>query len=97
MTSPRRAASLPSAMKEIDATRARQLAWIALAVYLVGLGISATFRAQGDFNVYYRAGHRVLHGADRSFARSVSEILCYSCFVLRVRHVCVRLCAYILR
>src|SRR5208283_2057752 len=28
---------------------------------LAGLGISATFRAQGDFNVYYRAGHRVLH------------------------------------
>jgi Glycosyltransferase family 87 len=50
-------------MKEIDATRARQLAWLALAAYLVGLGISATFRAQGDFNVYYRAGHRVLHGA----------------------------------
>jgi hypothetical protein len=49
-------------MKTIDATRARQLAWIAVAVYLVGLGISATFRAQGDFNVYYRAGHRVLHG-----------------------------------
>jgi Glycosyltransferase family 87 len=63
VTSPRRAASLPSAMKEIDATRARQLAWLALAAYLVGLGISATFRAQGDFNVYYRAGHRVLHGA----------------------------------
>src|ERR1700722_1194657 len=49
-------------MKTIDATRARQLAWLAVAVYLVGLGISATFRAQGDFNVYYRAGHRVLHG-----------------------------------
>ncbi len=46
----------------LDATRARQLAWLAIAVYLVGLGISATFRAQGDFNVYYRAGHRVLHG-----------------------------------
>jgi hypothetical protein len=49
-------------MKTIDATRARQLAWLAIAVYLVGLGISATFRAQGDFNVYYRAGHRVLLG-----------------------------------
>jgi len=49
-------------MKTIDATRARQLAWLALAAYLVGLGISATFRAQGDFNVYYRAGHRVLLG-----------------------------------
>ncbi len=33
-----------------------------MGAYLVGLGISATFRAQGDFNVYYRAGHRVLLG-----------------------------------
>jgi hypothetical protein len=49
-------------VKTIDPTRARQLAWLALAAYLVGLGISATFRAQGDFNVYYRAGHRVLLG-----------------------------------
>jgi hypothetical protein len=62
VTSPRRAASLPLAMNTIDATRARQFAWLAIAAYLVGLGISATFRAQGDFNVYYRAGHRVLHG-----------------------------------
>jgi hypothetical protein len=62
VTSPRRAASLPSAIKKIDPARARQLAWIAVGVYLVGLGISATFRAQGDFSVYYRAGHRVLHG-----------------------------------
>src|SRR6202167_1564608 len=50
-------------MKEIDAARAPQLPLIAVRAYLVGLGISATFRAQGDFNVYYRAGHRVLHGA----------------------------------
>src|SRR5258708_16060791 len=49
-------------MKNIDAARARQLAWLAMGLYLVGLGISATFRAQGDFNVYYRAGHRVLLG-----------------------------------
>ncbi len=49
-------------MKTIDATRARQFAWLAIGIYLVGLGISATFRSQGDFNVYYRAGHRVLHG-----------------------------------
>src|SRR5271155_3769600 len=61
VSSPRRAASLLPAMKTIDAARARQLAWLALGVYLAGLGISATFRAQGDFNVYYRAGHRVLH------------------------------------
>ena len=64
MTSPRRAASpaFRAKVKTIDASRARQLAWLALAAYLIGLGISATFRAQGDFNVYYRAGHRVLHG-----------------------------------
>ena len=49
-------------MKTLDATRARQVAWLAIGLYLVGLGISATFRAQGDFNVYYRAGHRVLLG-----------------------------------
>jgi hypothetical protein len=60
MTSPQRAARLP--LMNIDATRARRFAWLALALYLIGLGISATFRAQGDFNVYYRTGHRVLHG-----------------------------------
>src|SRR5260370_25224358 len=49
-------------MKTIDAARARQLAWLAMSVYLVGLGISATFRAQGDFNCHYRAAHRVLLG-----------------------------------
>jgi Glycosyltransferase family 87 len=49
-------------MKTIDAERARRLAWIAMGVYIVGLGISATLRKQGDFNVYYRTGHRVLHG-----------------------------------
>ena len=62
MTTPRRAASLPSAMKTIDSPRARQFAWLAMGIYIAGLGISATLRAQGDFNVYYRAGHRVLHG-----------------------------------
>src|SRR5260370_42142199 len=49
------------AIISIDAGRARQLAWLAMAAYIVGLGISATFRNQGDFNVYYRAGHRVLY------------------------------------
>ena len=49
-------------MKPNDATRARRYAWIALGLYIAGLGISATFRSQGDFNVYYRTGHRVLHG-----------------------------------
>ena len=49
-------------MKTIDETRARRLAWLAIGLYLIGLGISATFRSQGDFNVYYRTGHRVLHG-----------------------------------
>jgi hypothetical protein len=49
-------------MKTIDAERARRLAWLAMAMYILGLGISATLRKQGDFNVYYRTGHRVLHG-----------------------------------
>jgi len=49
-------------MKTSEATRARQFAWLAMGTYIAGLGISATLRAQGDFNVYYRAGHRVLHG-----------------------------------
>jgi hypothetical protein len=49
-------------MRTIDEARARRLAWLALGVYIVGLGISATLRKQGDFNVYYRTGHRVLHG-----------------------------------
>ena len=49
-------------MKTIDEPRARRLAWLALGLYIVALGISATLRKQGDFNVYYRTGHRVLHG-----------------------------------
>lgn len=49
-------------MKPIDAVRARRLAWLAMGLYIVGLGISATLRTQGDFNVYHRAGHRVLRG-----------------------------------
>lgn len=49
-------------MRTIDDERARRLAWLALGLYIVGLGISAILRKQGDFNVYYRAGHRVLHG-----------------------------------
>jgi hypothetical protein len=39
-----------------------KLAWLAIGIYLVALGISAVLREQGDFNVYYRAGARVLHG-----------------------------------
>jgi len=62
VTSPRRAASLPSVMNMTDSLRARQFAWLALGAYLVGVGISATIRSQGDFNVYYRAGYRALHG-----------------------------------
>jgi hypothetical protein len=49
-------------MRTIDAERARRLAWFAICLYIVGLGISATLRKQGDFSVYYRTGHRVLHG-----------------------------------
>ncbi|HEY6395493.1 MAG TPA: glycosyltransferase family 87 protein, partial [Candidatus Binataceae bacterium] len=50
-------------MKQFDAERARKLAWLALAIYLAGLGIAATLRIQGDFSIYYRTGHRVLTGA----------------------------------
>ncbi|MGH7781686.1 MAG: glycosyltransferase family 87 protein [Candidatus Binataceae bacterium] len=50
-------------MIRLDAGRTRKLAWWALAIYIVALGVSATLRMQGDFAVYYRAGHRVLHGA----------------------------------
>ncbi len=46
----------------IDARRARLLAWIALGIYLIALGITATLRTQGDFDTYYRAGARVLGG-----------------------------------
>jgi hypothetical protein len=49
-------------MTWLDSERARRLAWLALGVYIVGLGISAVLRLQGDFFVYYRTGHRVLHG-----------------------------------
>ena len=47
-----------------DAQRAHrlvQLAWLAIAVYLIALGAAATLRVQGDFAVYYLAGTRVLH------------------------------------
>ena len=50
---------------QADAQRARrllQLAWLAVGAYLLGLGIAAVLRTQGDFNVYYRAGTRVLLG-----------------------------------
>ncbi len=47
-----------------DAQRAHrlvQLAWLAIAAYLIALGAAATLRVQGDFAVYYLAGTRVLH------------------------------------
>ncbi|MFZ1888982.1 MAG: glycosyltransferase family 87 protein [Candidatus Binataceae bacterium] len=50
-------------MIQLEAERTRKLAWCALAIYLVALGISAILRMQGDFAVYYAAGKRVLHGA----------------------------------
>jgi hypothetical protein len=50
-------------MIRLDPERARKLAWYALAIYLVALGVSATLRMQGDFAVYYRAGRQVLSGA----------------------------------
>jgi glycosyl transferase family 87 len=42
--------------------RSVRLAWIAIGIYLCALGISAVLRTQGDFDVYYRTGMRVLHG-----------------------------------
>jgi len=48
-----------------DARRAHRLiqfAWIAIGVYLLALGVAAVLRVQGDFNIYYRAGTRVLQG-----------------------------------
>ncbi len=50
---------------DTDAERARRLvtlAWLAIGIYLVGLGLAALLRVQGDFNVYYRSGTRVLNG-----------------------------------
>ena len=44
------------------ADRLLQLAWIAVGVYVIALGIATVLRVQGDFNVYYRAGTRVLRG-----------------------------------
>jgi len=49
----------------LDAARAHrlaQIAWLAVGIYLIALGIAAVLRTQGDFNIYYRAGARVLHG-----------------------------------
>jgi hypothetical protein len=49
-------------MIQFDSERARRAAWLVLWLYIAGLGISAVLRNQGDFFVYYRTGHRVLHG-----------------------------------
>jgi|YelNatPaOPRAMG01_1025707.scaffolds.fasta_scaffold06453_3 hypothetical protein len=49
-------------MKRIDADRARRLAWLALGIYAAVMTVAAVLRVQGDFNVYYRAGTRVLDG-----------------------------------
>ncbi len=49
-------------MIRLDSERSRRLAWLALWIYIAGLGVSAILRLQGDFLVYYHAGHRVLHG-----------------------------------
>ena len=46
----------------LESNRARRLAWLALAIYLLGLGVSAALRVQGDFAIYYRSGERVLAG-----------------------------------
>jgi alpha-1,2-mannosyltransferase len=45
-----------------DEVRLRRYAWLAIAVYIVGLGIAAVLRKQADFNTYYLAGERILGG-----------------------------------
>jgi hypothetical protein len=45
-----------------DEARLRRYAWLAIAAYIVGLGIAAVLRNQADFNTYYLAGDRVLGG-----------------------------------
>ncbi len=80
-------------MTKIDAERARRLAWLALGIYIVGLGISAVLRNQGDFQVYYRTGHRVLRGlaiypaADKDrFLYAPIFALVFAPFALLPRH-----------
>jgi len=76
-----------------DSERARRLAWLALWIYVAGLGISAFLRIQGDFFVYYRTGHRVLHGlaiyppedSDRFLYAPVFALL-FAPFALLPRH-----------
>lgn len=80
-------------MTWLDSERARRLAWLALGVYLVGLGLSAVLRLQGDFFVYYRTGHRVLQGmaiypaneADRFLYAPIFAIA-FAPFALLPRH-----------
>jgi hypothetical protein len=49
-------------MKWPDRERLRRYAWLAIAIYIVALGIAAVLRNQGDFNTYYLAGERVIGG-----------------------------------
>src|SRR5271157_1340339 len=49
-------------MTKADVHLMRRLAWLAIALYLAGLGISAVLRVQADFNTYYLAGGRAAHG-----------------------------------
>lgn len=46
----------------LDAERARTVAWLAIGVYIAALAAASVLRTQGDFNIYYRAGQRVLAG-----------------------------------
>ncbi len=56
--------SRESLLRWLESEGARKLAWLVLAIYLAGLGVSAVFRTQGDFRVYYRAGERVMRGEE---------------------------------
>jgi Glycosyltransferase family 87 len=91
---PQLSADPAPAMSWLDSERARRLAWLALGVYIVGLGISAALRLQGDFFVYYRAGHRVLRGlaiypADETdrFLYAPIFAIAFAPFALLPRHV----------
>lgn len=50
-------------MKRFDGDQALRLAWVAFGIYVLAEAVVAALRIQGDFDVYYRAGTRVLEGS----------------------------------